>query len=112
MLKGKSQPSAARAAVEGNAGLVAAALMLLAGCTSSPQPPDMARTSLKTAPADLQLGCASAAATQFGLPADAVLPVSSSQVDAQRYQVELNMRGERAICLVDTAGNVASVQKV
>jgi hypothetical protein len=40
-----------------------------------------------------------------------VLPVSSSQLNAQQYQVVLDIRGQRANCVVDNAGNVVSVQK-
>jgi hypothetical protein len=44
--------------------------------------------------------------------AASVLPVSSSQLDAQRYQVELDAKGTRASCIIDAAGTVQSVQKV
>jgi hypothetical protein len=40
-----------------------------------------------------------------------VLPVSSSQLDAQSYQVDLDAGGTRATCTVDAAGNVLSVTK-
>ena len=66
----------------------------------------------QTAPADLQLTCATAAATSFGVDSSGILPVSSSQLDAQKYQVDLDVQGSRATCVVDTAGNVLSVQKV
>ncbi|WP_406871697.1 hypothetical protein WHT83_15580 [Aminobacter sp. P9b] len=83
-----------------------------AGCSSTaPEPQDMARTTVQTAPADLQLTCASAAATSAGVDADKVLPVGSSQLDATRYQVELNASGERYTCVVDNMGTVTSVQK-
>jgi hypothetical protein len=92
--------------------MAALAAMLFAGCVSSPAPQSMARTSLQTAPADLQLSCAAAAAAQFGIDSNSVLPVSSSQIDAQQYQVELDMRGQRSTCTIDNAGNVISVQGV
>lgn len=71
----------------------------------------MARTTMQTAPADLQLMCASAAAASSGVDANKVLPVGSSQLDANRYQVELNAVGQRYICIVDNLGNVTSVQR-
>jgi hypothetical protein len=74
--------------------------------------PNSVRNTAQTAPADLQLACASAAATSLGVDSSAVLPVSSAQIDAQSFQVELNVKGARATCVVDTAGNVRSVQKV
>ncbi|GAA2822234.1 hypothetical protein EDC40_105420 [Aminobacter aminovorans] len=86
--------------------------LAVAGCSSTaPEPQDMARTTVQTAPADLQLTCASAAATSAGVEADKVLPVGSSQLDATRYQVDLNASGQRYVCVVDNVGNVTSVQK-
>lgn len=111
MLEGRTRASAATAAIGTQRYLVALAAVLLAGCTSTnPEPSELARTSLNTAPADLQLSCAAAAATQFGVDSNTVLPVSSAQLDAQRYQVQLDMRGQRSTCIVDTSGNVISVQ--
>ena len=78
---------------------------------SSGPAPNSIRTTGATAPADLQLACASAAATSFGVDGSTVLPVSSAQIDAQSYQVDLNVSGGRATCVVDTTGNVRSVQK-
>lgn len=87
-----------------------ASIAFAGGCTSGPEPGSV-RMSDPTAPADLQLACASAAATSFGVDGGSILPVSSSQLDGGRYQVELSVKGERANCVVDTAGNVQSVQK-
>ena len=87
-------------------------LITVVGCVSSPEPTEMARTTLQTAPADLQLLCASAAATSFGVESSKILPVSSSQLNEQTYQVELDAGGSRATCVVDAAGNVQSVKKV
>ena len=89
------------------------ALLAAAGCqSSSPEPQQMARTTLQTAPADLQLLCASAVATQTGTPSDKVLPTSSRQLDARSYQVELDAAGKRHNCVVDSDGNVTSVSAV
>ena len=91
---------------------VALAATQVVGCTSSSQPEtNSVRNTGQTAPADLQLTCASAAATPLGVDASTVLPVSSSQVDAQTFQVVLEASGGRANCVIDTAGNVISVQK-
>ncbi len=85
----------------------------LAGCQSDSGPaPDAVRNTGQTAPADLQLTCASAAATPLGVDSAAVLPVSSAQIDAQTFQVVLESGGARANCVVDTSGNVISVQRV
>lgn len=86
------------------------ALLAAGGCsTSSPEPQQMARTTLQTAPADLQLLCASSVATQTGTPSDKVLPLSSRPLDARSYQVELDAAGKKHNCVVDSDGNVTSV---
>ena len=80
------------------------------GCqSSSPGPQEMARTTLQTAPADLQLLCANAVATQTGASSDKILPVSSRQLDATSFQVELDAAGKKHSCVVDNDGNVKSV---
>jgi hypothetical protein len=90
--------------------LSAIALLAAAGCqSSSPEPQQMARTTLQTAPADLQLLCANAVATQTGVASDKVLPVSSRQLDATSFQVDLDAAGKRHSCVVDNEGNVKSV---
>lgn len=105
----RSVPSRNRAAML--AMLLAA--IPLAGCVSDSGPaPDAVRNTGQTAPADLQLTCASAAATQLGVDSTAVLPVSSSQIDAQTFQVVLEAGGARANCVVHSSGNVVSVQRV
>lgn len=97
-----------------SAALASAALAVaLSACaTSDPEPDQRARTTLNTAPADLQLLCAGAAAEATGAPGDKVLPVSSRQLDSQNYQVEVDANGQRTSCIVDSDGNVKSVQPV
>ncbi|TPL02625.1 hypothetical protein FJ938_18960 [Mesorhizobium sp. B2-4-14] len=88
-------------------------VIFLAACVSTPAPPppeQMSRTAAKTAPADLQLLCANAAAKASGLKADKILPISSNQIDSKTYQVDLDAGGKKTSCLVDTDGNVKSVQ--
>lgn len=91
---------------------LAAAALLASGCMSGGPAPGSVRNTAQTAPADLQLACASAAATTLGVDSSKILPVSSSQLDAQNYQVDLDAGGTRATCVVDAAGNVVSVKKV
>ena|SRR5262245_7984676 len=88
------------------------AAILVSGCVSGGPAPNTIRNVSQTAPADLQLTCANAAATTLGVDSSAILPVSSTQLDAQKYQVELSAKGSKANCVVDSAGNVLSVQKV
>ncbi|RWK41832.1 MAG: hypothetical protein EOR46_15045 [Mesorhizobium sp.] len=84
----------------------------LSACVSAPPPPQdqMSRTQVETAPADLQLLCADAAAKASGADSTKILPVSSSRIDSKTYQVELDASGKKTSCLVDTDGNVKSVQ--
>ncbi|RWQ39239.1 MAG: hypothetical protein EOS21_18010 [Mesorhizobium sp.] len=85
----------------------------LSACVSAPPPPpqeQMSRTKVETAPADLQLLCADAAAKASGVDSTKILPVSSSKIDSQTYQVELDAGGKKTSCLVDADGNVKSVQ--
>jgi hypothetical protein len=85
---------------------------VFAGCVSSPTPENMARNTAQTAPADLQLACASASATKFGGDNASVLPVSSTAVDGGKYQIILDSKGQRSTCLIDSTGAVLSLEKV
>jgi hypothetical protein len=86
----------------------------LGGCVSTPPPApeQMSRTQVETAPADLQLLCADAVAKASGVGSAKLLPVSSSKIDSMTYQVELDAGGKKTSCLVDTNGNVKSVQPI
>lgn len=84
---------------------------LLASCMANQPAPNSVRNVEQTAPADLQLACAAAAATPLGVESSRILPVGSSQIDPQKYQVMLDAAGQKATCVIDTAGNVISVQK-
>ena len=86
-------------------------LAALGACTTSaPAPQATARSAADTAPADLQLLCADAAAKATGAAANKVLPVTSRRVDARTYQVDLRVDGSMSSCIIDDAGNVVSVQ--
>ena len=95
-------------AVHGPAAMVIA--VVLAACQSAPTPDQMSRTTVETAPADLQLLCAGAAAKASGVDSSKALPTSSRKLDSKSYQVELNVAGKPTSCIVDTDGKVASVQ--
>ena len=88
----------------------------LAGCTSSgggtSQPrTETVRATIVTAPADLQLLCASEAATRFGADPSTVLPTSSAQTQPSQYQVELSVGSGAATCVVDNNGNIISLAR-
>ncbi|WP_408642371.1 hypothetical protein [Sinorhizobium chiapasense] len=88
---------------------VVAGVSLFGGCQSStPEPQNMARTSLQTAPADLQLICANAVVAQAS--GARVLPMSSRQLDATTYAVDVDAGGRKFNCVVDSSGSVRSVQ--
>ena len=86
----------------------------LAGCNSSgtSQPrTETVRATIVTAPADLQLLCASEAATRFGADPSTVLPTSSAQIQPSQYQVELSVGSGAATCVVDNNGNIVSLAR-
>jgi hypothetical protein len=69
----------------------------------------MARTTTETAPADLQLLCANAAATTAKIESSKILPISSARLDEQSYTVQLDASGKKFTCTVDVNGTVKSV---
>lgn len=90
--------------------ILGALLFGAAGCaTSDPTPDNMVRPAVETAPADLQLLCASAVQQATGTSRE-TLPASSQRVSANAYQVNFEVGGTVMACTVDTAGNVLSVQ--
>ncbi|MEJ1116910.1 hypothetical protein V9K92_00255 [Phyllobacterium sp. CCNWLW109] len=92
--------------------VVLACISAFTGCVSSPTPDNMARNTMQTAPADLQLACASAATAKFGADHANALPVSSSAVEGGKYQIIIEAKGQRSTCLIDTTGTVLSLEKI
>ena len=93
--------------------LACASALTACNTSSTPQPDQMARTTLQTAPADLQLLCADAVANSARVDRARVLPMSSRQLDAASYNVEVDSGGGRMFnCVVDSTGKVNSVQPV
>lgn len=94
--------------------LIASGLALLAaGCagnqTNQTQQSGVSvRQSVETAPADLQLLCASEVAKRLGVDQTGVLPVRS-QPEGNGFRVVLTASGSEVNCLVDRAGNVISI---
>lgn len=72
----------------------------------------MSRTSTQTAPADLQLLCANAAAGAAGSPSTKVLPTGSRLLPDGTFGVDLDAGGRKFSCIVDNNGTVRSVQPV
>lgn len=89
--------------------------VLLVGCTTSQSDavsydqPGEIRNTTETAPADLQLSCASAAADQFGLASDKVLPTASSKQPDGSYNIELTADGQTYLCSVDESANILAL---
>jgi hypothetical protein len=71
----------------------------------------MARTTLQTAPADLQLLCANSAAGVAGANAK-VLPTGSRLLPDGTFAVDLDASGRKFSCNVDNNGTVRSVTPV
>jgi outer membrane lipopolysaccharide assembly protein LptE/RlpB len=91
------------------AALALLAATTLAACQTAPEPDAMARTTTEVAPADLQLLCASAAATAAKADAAKTLPISSARVDDQTYSVQVDAAGAKYSCTVGADGTVKSV---
>ncbi|TKT69920.1 hypothetical protein XW59_025545 [Aquamicrobium sp. LC103] len=83
----------------------------LSACQSTPDPTpeQMSRTKVETAPADLQLLCATTVAQSGGVDESRVLPVGSRKLDARTYHVDLNVDGRSTSCVVDDDGKILSV---
>lgn len=91
--------------------LLMIAAVPLAACktTSSPGPQQATvRSSGETAPADLQLACASEAATRLN-GGNSVLPVSSMRMPDGRFHVGLQLSAGQAVCVVDQTGAIHSL---
>lgn len=103
----RSPARGSRSGLAGMASLAGLALAL-AGCnttqTQSGTGQHMVRSSVETAPADLQLLCAAEAATYYGTPSERVLPLSSGRSGAATYEVMLDVAGRRARCTIDESG--------
>ena len=67
------------------------------------------RQSVETAPADLQLLCASEAAKRRGADSSKVLPTASSLIQPGLYSVQLNVNGTPATCTIDSQGTIQSI---
>lgn len=95
--------------------VVAIAALAVSGCqglgsrSTGPMQP-VVRSANETAPADLQLTCASEASTRFGVTS--VLPVSSALAQPGVYRVDLNTGGGSAVCMIDSNGTVLSVERL
>jgi hypothetical protein len=91
--------------------VVVGALLVLGGCQNRSSGPSQAtvRSAAETAPADLQLTCASEAATRLGV--QNALPVSSAQTQPGVYRVDLNADGSTAVCMIRNDGTVMSVER-
>ncbi len=96
----------------GRALLGLAGLLSLGACTPAPPPPEaMARTTLMTAPADLQLLCANAVTSSAGAGVK-VLPTGSRLQPDGTFAVDLDAGGKKYSCIVDNNGSVRSVAPV
>jgi hypothetical protein len=89
--------------------LAFACLLPLAACQTAPTPDAMARTTTEVAPAELQLLCASAAATAAKADSSKTLPISSSRVDDTTYAVKVDAAGAKYDCTVGADGTVKTV---
>jgi hypothetical protein len=93
-------------------GIGSAALLLAAACASTAPPVATIRSSALTAPADLQLLCASEAASRFGVAADGVLPTASRPAaNGTAFEVEVKLPAGQALCVIDQNGGIQSLAR-
>ena len=95
------------------------ATLAVAGCQGSggsnapaAQSSQEVRATVITAPADLQLICASRAVEQFSASADQVLPTSSQQTSPGTYQVVLSVPAGSANCVIDDNATISTLELV
>lgn len=85
----------------------------LGACTSNQnKTQENIRSSVRTAPADLQLTCSTETATRLQITGEQLLPISSSEISPNIFRVDFNTRGGPAYCIVDQSGTVLSVERV
>lgn len=99
------------ARIVSGAALVAGAA-LISGCSptsSSMVGTQHVRTSIATAPTDLQLLCASEAGNRLG---GSALPISSTVAAGGSYVVHLRLPSGNAVCHVDSAGTITALERI
>ncbi len=95
--------------------VIGCASVTMAGCASSvvPREPEATvRQSMVSAPADLQLVCASQAASRFGISKERILPVDSRGSGVAAYEVELRLPAGKAICVINADAQVVRLERV
>lgn len=70
------------------------------------------RTTGQTAPAELQIACASAAPSRLRLASENILPTSSSEIQTGVYRVELKGKDVTAECIINIDGQIRSIERV
>jgi hypothetical protein len=93
--------------------LVLAAAAALAGCrtTATPEQQSTVRSGGETAPADLQLACATDASTRLNGGGN-VLPISSARDPNGTYRVGLQLTAGQAVCVIDQNGVIQTIEKI
>ena len=97
----------------------AAILTLVSACTTASDSGNLSvpvkedvRNTGETAPAELQLACASAAPSRLKLASENILPIGSSKVQSNIYRVELKGKGVLAECIIDNNGNIQKMSRL
>lgn len=90
--------------------------IVLAACTtmpaSTPTPQKRIRQSVVTAPADLQLLCASQTASQFNLNKNDILPVDSQALSKRQFEVILRHDDGSYSCIIDRNARISNIAKI
>lgn len=94
---------------------VPAIMVALSACTTTDNGVTVrqdVRTTGKTAPAELQIACASAAPSRLNLSSENILPTASTEVQTGVYRVELKGPDVNAECIVDSEGQIRSIARI
>lgn len=88
--------------------LIAAGLAACTATGSGPRP--TVRQTVETAPADLQLACATEAQKRFNTRGN-ILPFTSSLKGAQVFSVGLKSRSGNFVCEIERGGSILNISK-
>ncbi|MGJ8527840.1 hypothetical protein [Maritalea sp.] len=110
----KSRPDGKHLAAKiGAAGL---AIALLSGCVSARTAPPASgpiiKQSVKTAPADLQLLCSTAAARKFGFSPSEILPVDSEALSQDAFRVNIRSKSSTMRCVVTKRAEILELVRI
>lgn len=86
-----------------------AACLSLSACAQPEGPKETIKQAIETAPADLQLACVTQAEVQFNTKRNRILPIRSSLLKADVFDIELTSKSRNFHCEIDRTGKILSL---